>query len=218
MRKLGRGQSVIFFAPWEVDRRIREAARKCADDQIEVVDILRWTMLETCAEVTRYALHWAQQGMDYERRQKAWKELSCSTNANIEGLKSSWLQPEAHTLEDMYGPLSSDKSIHHVLHEFPDILERCERIGVSSFSHQQMEEEQEREVNQEIEREQQVERPPPAKAAEHRVHDHVRDFVQTGVIKHGSPGFVPTVFPTRMSHGNEWSPYLIATKDFSITI
>ncbi|KAG8952386.1 hypothetical protein FRC03_012169, partial [Tulasnella sp. 419] len=50
MRKLGRGHSVMFFAPCEVDRRVRLAAKLHDDSPVEVKDILLWTMLESCLE------------------------------------------------------------------------------------------------------------------------------------------------------------------------
>ena len=39
MRQLGNGQSVMFCAPLEVDRRIRDAARASVSDVVKVVDI-----------------------------------------------------------------------------------------------------------------------------------------------------------------------------------
>lgn len=60
MRKLGHGQSVMFFAPLEVDRRIRKSAGKSSLDAVEVLDILRWAMLETCADIQRHASLWAR--------------------------------------------------------------------------------------------------------------------------------------------------------------
>ena len=35
MRQLGHGQSVMFFAPLEVDRSIRKAANKNSSDRVE---------------------------------------------------------------------------------------------------------------------------------------------------------------------------------------
>jgi len=97
-------------------------------------------------------------------------------------------------------------------------------LGVVPFSNMGMGEEQEREVNHEIERIREVERPPKATAAKHSVHEHVRRFVQTGVLTPQSSQFVPIFLPLNNSTlappdpDQIWSPQLLATKDFSITI
>ena len=50
MRKLGYGQSVLILAPAETDRAIRKATRLHEGDSVEVHHVLRWAMLETCAD------------------------------------------------------------------------------------------------------------------------------------------------------------------------
>jgi hypothetical protein len=181
MRKLGHGQSVMFYAPLEVDRSIRNAAGKSVSQQISTLDILRWAMLETCNDIVHNAPHWAQQGLDHERRQNAWNKYFSSDNSTVEQLKSSWLQPEARTLEEMYGLHATGVS-HHPAFTIPALRERCEMLGVLSFADTRLEEEQEREVSQEAERERQIERPPKENAARHQVHEDVRHFVRKGVI------------------------------------
>jgi hypothetical protein len=47
MRKLGNGQSVMYFAPYEVHRKILDVATKSEDDEVEVRDILLWVIYET---------------------------------------------------------------------------------------------------------------------------------------------------------------------------
>ncbi|KAH9056891.1 hypothetical protein EDB87DRAFT_1823931 [Lactarius vividus] len=51
--KLGKGQSVIFFARREVDRRFRGLIPRGQESEngVRVVDILRWTMRETCWDI-----------------------------------------------------------------------------------------------------------------------------------------------------------------------
>ncbi|KAF8546921.1 hypothetical protein OG21DRAFT_1379963, partial [Imleria badia] len=63
MRKLGRGHSVMFFAPPEVDRSIRAFARK--EDpitQVTTVDILCCAIQETWNDIRQRAPYWTQQG------------------------------------------------------------------------------------------------------------------------------------------------------------
>lgn len=58
MRKLGHGQSLIFFAPDEVDRDIRRTAQKRSDDSISTLDIVRWAILEICcSQIQHFAPH-----------------------------------------------------------------------------------------------------------------------------------------------------------------
>lgn len=45
MHKLGNGQSVMFFAPQDIDRKIWEVVSN-PSDKVEVSDILQWSMLE----------------------------------------------------------------------------------------------------------------------------------------------------------------------------
>ncbi len=59
MRQLGQGQSVMFFAPQEIDLQIRKAAGKLESaTKVEAIDILRWSMLETCNEITHRVPQW----------------------------------------------------------------------------------------------------------------------------------------------------------------
>lgn len=226
MRQLGNGQSVIFFAPPEVDRAMREAAKPpvlSLSQQVRAVDILRWTMLGTCADIQHHVPHWAQQAVDHQIRSSAWQEFCSSEYSEIGKLKSAWLQTEARTLEAMYGP---SRIVHHVTPEYTsEIQQRCRMLGVHSLSDVRMEEEQEREVDHEIERERQVQRPSKAEAATHILEGDVRQFVLTGDIPPESSSFIPISTSLAVSTGTKhganslmWSPNLLATKDFSTTI
>ena len=57
MRKLGHGQSVVFCAPPEVDRRIREGE---SIDSVKVIDVLSWVMSNTCIDIEHHIPHWVQ--------------------------------------------------------------------------------------------------------------------------------------------------------------
>ena len=105
MRKLGHGHSIMFFAPLEVDRRIRFVAGKDKDpsDVIDTMDILHWAIRETWKNIQRWAPHWVQQGMDHASRYTAWSGL-CKGQLTSKGLSDKWLQPAAKRLEDLYGP------------------------------------------------------------------------------------------------------------------
>ncbi|KAG7094406.1 hypothetical protein E1B28_008006 [Marasmius oreades] len=185
MRKLGHGQSVMFMAPPDIDTAIRKRSNKLdPSSKINSRDVLIWAMLETCAEIERQVPHWLQQGADFHSRNEGWKAVSAAQgpSAAVEALSSTWSQPEARTLQDMYGcsPNLANGELVDKARKIPEIRAHCERLGVTSVLDPRLAEEQEREVNHEIEREAQLQRPPRAQAAEHVLHQHVELFVQSG--------------------------------------
>ncbi|RWQ94459.1 hypothetical protein C8Q69DRAFT_293102 [Paecilomyces variotii] len=60
MRELGRGQSVVFCVPPEIQYNIRAMGTKSNSSHITVSDILTWAVSETWIDTTkryRYGLH-----------------------------------------------------------------------------------------------------------------------------------------------------------------
>jgi hypothetical protein len=223
MRQLGKGQSVAFFAPGEVDRRIRDLIPNGpeTEDGIHVIDILRWAMHETCEDITRHLPHWAQQGLDHGRRFSAYQQYRSTDNLTV--LKKTWLQPEARTLEEMYDPVSKarDAGLYQEIKDVPSLPKRLERLGVTQLTDVRMAEEQEREVNHEVERERQVERPPKVEPATHSIHDDIRTFVRTGRLPARPTHIIPLLTPTGIDRdldsSTDWSPSPRATVDFATT-
>ncbi|KAI0294837.1 hypothetical protein B0F90DRAFT_1754427 [Multifurca ochricompacta] len=223
MRQLGKGQSVMFFAPGEVDRRIRNLIPSEGGPcyRVDVLDILRWAMHETCEDTRHHLPHWAEQGLDHHKRLAAYKLHSWT--GNLGTLKGTWLQPESRTLEEMYDPVLD---VHGAatgleINGIPSLRERIERLGMRTLADVRMAEEQEREVNHEIERERQVERPPKVYPAQHVICDVIHAFVRTGILAKSSryilPLFAPTGIHTALDSVSEWSPSPLATADFAIT-
>ena len=54
MRKLGKGQSVVFCIPDEIRRRIQELTKQPIDADISVSDVLRWAISETFIDIRRF--------------------------------------------------------------------------------------------------------------------------------------------------------------------
>ncbi|KZT27616.1 hypothetical protein NEOLEDRAFT_1060414 [Neolentinus lepideus HHB14362 ss-1] len=224
MRKLGRpgGHSVMFVAPREVDTKIREAARKDCHEQVTTLDVVRWAIFETCANIQHHVPHWVQQGIDYYAREKAWQEYHSCVDPSTSILASAWLQVEAQPLEAMYGNVDGDGagvSLIRAGSMIPEIRERCEMLGVTSLHDPRAEEEQEREVSHEMEREWQVERPAKVKPASHRLHPDVLHFVRTGKVVSGSNALSKAFSSINeaSSHLSLWSRQLLATTDFHTT-
>lgn len=192
MRKLGHGQSVMFFAPLEVDRQIRTAGRLSESNPIQAVDIIRWAMLETCADLEHHVPHWAEQGISFDRRATAYSTYVTTADLNV--LKQGWVTRESRTLEELYG-LSTGSGSSPAMSAFdiPHLRERLDSLGIKLLRDASLDEEQEREVNHEVEIERQVERPPKMDAAIHELHDDVKQFIWRGYISGKSKRF-PALF------------------------
>ena len=222
MRQLGKGQSVAFFAPGEVDRRIRYLIPRDQDsgNGIRVIDALRWAMHETCWDILHHIPNWAEQGADHHRRFSAYKKYG--RTGKLRFLRKSWLQGESKTLEGMYEPLSGAEGagLGPGISTIPALRERLERLGVTQLTDARMAEEQEREVNHEAELERHAERPSKVFPASHRLRDDIKYFVTTGMLaeqRYIIPLFTPTGIHEALDSMTEWSPSPLMTKDFAIT-
>ncbi|KAH9980607.1 hypothetical protein BJV74DRAFT_898252 [Russula compacta] len=212
MRQLGKGHSVMFFAPGEVDRRIRSLIPSETDPgcRIQVLDVLRWAMHETCEDIRHHLPYWAEQGLDHHKRFAAYQNFA-------------WLQPESRTLEEMYSN-SPAASMNSEIRGVPSLRERIVRLGVTKLVDVRAAEEQEREVCHEVERERQIERPPRAQAARHMIYPEVRRFIDTGNLSRFSRRIYPLLLPITINMAQaldsmtEWSPSPLATADFTTTV
>ncbi|KAG1794544.1 uncharacterized protein HD556DRAFT_1367943 [Suillus plorans] len=220
MRKLGNGQSVMFFAPAEVDRSIRSATQKAGDDPVNVSDMLHWAMLETCNDIEMRTLSWIQQRSDFNTRHSAWTQFSHASTTSISILETAWLQPEERSLKELYAPRSSSEASQGF---DSDIQRKCEELGILSAHKRSMDEEQEREVIHEVERERQPERPPKVEAAKPNMHADVRRFVKSGRIAADSPAFIQVLSSlvdtsAEFDERDQWARNVLVTRDFAHTV
>ncbi|KAH7361099.1 hypothetical protein BKA66DRAFT_383327, partial [Pyrenochaeta sp. MPI-SDFR-AT-0127] len=65
IRKLGKGQLVIFCIPEEIQTKVLERTSKPRSTEIEVSDVLIWAITEMWAEMRRSIPLWATQGRRY---------------------------------------------------------------------------------------------------------------------------------------------------------
>ncbi|KAF8260955.1 hypothetical protein EI94DRAFT_1609035 [Lactarius quietus] len=226
MRQLGKGHSVMFFAPAEVDRCIRGLipngdASGTSGGRIRVLDVLRWAMHETCEDIRRHLPHWAQQGLDHHKRFSAYKQYS--STKDIDALRGAWMQAESRTLEQTYDPILGARGPGPTLeiNDIPALRKRIELLAVMKSIDVRMAEEQEREVNHEIEIERQVEQPVKVKPAQDVIHEDIRTFVNTGKVpissRHILSLFVPAGLHMILSRAIQWSPSPLATAGFATT-
>ncbi|EIW76860.1 hypothetical protein CONPUDRAFT_110521 [Coniophora puteana RWD-64-598 SS2] len=228
MRRLGSGHTIAFFAPPEVDTRIRRVASKKSLNRISVEDVLLWTISETCTELKARALQWAYQGTDHSIRYNAWSDFinaESSDGSELKDLRRAWMQQEAHTLEELYGIHSRGlmDPLRDIM-KFPRILQGCLKFGLSPTSAEQevtLDEEQEREVSHEIEREEEVQRLSSKSPWQHYLSADLKNFVQTGFFPERSLDFTQAISlladtPAELPSG--WKKQLWATRDFAKTI
>lgn len=224
MRKLGHGQSVMFCAPPEVDRRIREVSGLHQSQPVKIIDVLRWAILETCEDILHHMPHWARQGMDHYARKRS-ESMYLTQEGDLNHLRSSWIQPEARALEELYGQDATTSTQHHDISDFPALSERLQLLSVApattNGADEEREHEREVEMVQEIEREQLVERLGGLQPATHFLIDDVRLLVQTGTMPANSQAFLPIMSTLRSTKTSvsmgAWSPQLWATQDFIVT-
>jgi hypothetical protein len=163
LRKLGKGQSVVFVSPLEVQTKILECCGKQNANLIEVEDVLLWTMQNSWDFTKKGMPLWATQGFRHYRRRAA-----CDLTGEVPQIPVGILEPEALTLEDRYG---RDRQIQNegvvcrsriqvdtdlTREEVCSIRNKCQQFGLKSFGASDLHEEQERELQPESEREQQV--------------------------------------------------------------
>lgn len=228
MRKLGYGQSVMFFAPPEVHDQILTVTGKNRKDQVDTADVVRWAIAETCTSTRSSVALWASQGLCYQNTQEAWLDYRHSNVGRID--RSAFSLPEAQTLEDMYG---FEESVDPLDIEIPnnsrrreeilDIRKKCGEFGIKSLLGIRRHEEQEREISHEAQREEQVERPPPATPLQHEIHSGLLKFVRTGLTEDRSVfleafGSLKTFTSARESWVDGWDGHLRVTHDFARTI
>ncbi|MCJ1386870.1 hypothetical protein MMC17_009998 [Xylographa soralifera] len=235
MRKLGKGQSVVFCAPVEIERRILHCSSKITGDRIEVADVLLWSISETVISTKKCVPLWATQGIRYQRRHVAWSQMSHSGSGDKCALdvSKSLLEPEAQTLQDRYGLGSRRSEEQILLHNTKDeslserkaeldaIRAKCRDFELATLDDASLREEQERELSPENEEERQVERPLALTPWKHSVHPDLEQFVRFGRYPTNSGGFQAAfaVFQKTVAKSSlDWPEDLLVTTDFARTV
>jgi hypothetical protein len=220
MRRLGKGHSVKFFAPREVDSHIRRLMTDgmASGGRIGALDVIRWAIHQTCEDIGLHLPYWACQGLDHHKRFAAYEEYKSS--GNLEILQTAWLQPDAQTLEEMYW-IRGAANICADINSIPSLSERVKQLGVTKLVSVRMAEEQEREVTHEVDPVRSTERPPNVRPVRHVIHADIRKFIKTGEIPESSTHIYPLLAPINMAKALdstiEWSPIPLATADFMTT-
>ncbi|KAF2706566.1 hypothetical protein K504DRAFT_492980 [Pleomassaria siparia CBS 279.74] len=226
MRQLGKGQSVSFLVSEEIKTKIRERIRKSHDAPIEVLDVLAWAISETWADLRRSMPLWATQGRRFEEH----KNILKGAGTTVQEARMV-LEDEAQTLADRYQPRSQELTSTSQLDgwdisnpKIAQIIARCLDFDTMNFNSATLQEEQERELSPEIEKERQIQRPPPIKAAKHKVHPDLVRMAQLGTLP-DSRAFMPAfqaLFSSSAAKQNislhEFPKDLFVTIDFVHTV
>ena len=192
-------------------------------NRVGVLDVVRWAIHETCEDICHSLPHWAQQGLDHQKRFAAYEEYRTSGDLTV--LRDAWLQPESQPLEELYWTTSGSQ-LRSEINSVPVLRERMERFGVTRLIGARMAEEQEREVDHEVEPGISTggarRRPARAIPARHTIHPDILEFIKTGKVPDSSTYITPLLVPLKMvkdlESTTDWSPSPLSTADFIKTV
>ncbi|KAK1584813.1 LOW QUALITY PROTEIN: uncharacterized protein LY79DRAFT_591979 [Colletotrichum navitas] len=227
MRKLGKGQSVVFCVPDEIRRKI-EARKQNSDTPITVACILEWSISETFTDLERGIWLWANQGRRYQRNNALWSEAHTDGETKLSGEHAEkFLEEEAQTIENRYSPrnrFDASQLSPDTQHQNDDITKRLLQFGGLNPESTTFREEQERELSPEVEQERQIEKPPAATPATHTIHPDVRTFISQGFYPSQSKAFLAAfralsdTSAAKFYDVGKFNPGLLVTQDFARTI
>ncbi|KAI1118430.1 hypothetical protein F5Y14DRAFT_264197 [Nemania sp. NC0429] len=231
LRKLGRGQSVVFCVTAEIRDKIQRVTAMQSSATITVKDVLHWAISETFAETERSMPLWAAQGsrfLRHEEHRQSVQVNGATSMSNTSAVK--FLDNEAQSIEVRYGPRTEKAtSIAGLLgtetQRLDEIKERCSEFAYLNFDSSTLEEEQERELSPEVEQEREVQRPDPARPADHDLHRDVGHFVNTGNLRPKSLAYMPAFHSLNDTSAAEYfearqlsSAEFFVTADFAQTV
>lgn len=193
LRKLGQGQTMVLCITQEILMRIIERSPGKHANNIQVSDVLQWTINETWAETRRSMPMWATQGRRFVGQSILWENAGTKLNEDV---AEQFLENDTITIKDRYGPRVEDNSISSYGHlSNPDlarIYQRCQDLKATSIGAVGFDEERERELNPEVEvdEERLVQREKLAPIA-HKLSDEIVQIVNTSKIPNDPKDLIP---------------------------
>lgn len=200
MRKLGKGQTVVFCISQEIQAKITEykglESYKATGTDITIEDVILWSISETHVELRRSMPLWTVQGERFFRQNRLWRVAYGNGRTLMSKQHAERFQEkEAKSLDDRFRPRQGQSQAPFLANTSnPDLLriaERCKQFDELQFNGSTLQEEQERELSPEIEQERQVQKVPAAKPAQHRLHEDVRRFAIYGEFIRDSAAYMP---------------------------
>lgn len=234
MRKLGKGQTVVFCISQEIQAKIMEYRDfEVRGSDITVEDVILWSISETHVELRRSMPLWTVQGERFYRQNKLWQEAcknECTSLSKEHAEK--FQEKEAQSLDDRFRPRQGQSQAPFLTNTSdPDlrrIAERCKQFDGLQFNGSTLQEEQERELSPEIEQERQVQKVPAAQPVLHALHEDVERFAMEGVLISDSTAYMPAFEALKdSSAASDFSVWqlagrgtcrLLVTADFAKTV
>lgn len=231
MRKLGRGQSVVFFIPREIEQKIRVLRGQeplSSSANITVADVICWAITETCTDLRKAVPLWLRQGLRFTEHRTVWEDLKTQTDreGRLEYAKR-FMEDEAQSLDRRYRPRRASSDIFSIIsrmepHAATAFESQCVNFGLSELGDSSLNEEQERELSPELEQERQVMRPPQAEPAEHQIHPGLGEFIINGVYPKDpfQPAFMSLATTSAAQYLDvfEFPRNIVVTRDFANTV
>ncbi|KAF2216080.1 hypothetical protein CERZMDRAFT_34270 [Cercospora zeae-maydis SCOH1-5] len=241
MRKLGKGQTVVFIVPQEIERQIRSRSRVSIGQRIGVPDVLRWSIAQTHLESRHHISLWAAQNDRFNRQEELWEKTKENGKRILtKTVAQKLLEPEGCSIETRYEPrlpcdtplarLAKDTKLKSAegMSRSNAIIGRCQLFGLLEWTGRKLTEEQEREVSKEadVDAERVVEKPAPVRAATHTLWKGWQQFFDTGILSRASAGAPTPVFETLLNTtaGEQYNvsqlrpQLLLASQDFTRTV
>ncbi|OTB13832.1 hypothetical protein K445DRAFT_368338 [Daldinia sp. EC12] len=202
LRQLGITQSVIFFAPPEVNQSIRDLCGKKEDQRVDSYDVIRWLINNTCDGIEQLQPLFYSQGTDFCNRMQAAEDFPDflvndeDRMAFIDAIKHK----ERQTLQQLYGIQSrakgnmrtkSNSKIANFTKELESRKKTFQDTGRAVHASALQEVEQERETEIEVETVRQVKKPMPYTPLKFPgLHRDLETFARTARVPAGSDNFV----------------------------
>ncbi|KAF5693005.1 hypothetical protein FDENT_2443 [Fusarium denticulatum] len=220
MRKLGKGQTVEFCIPREIEHKIVQLKGEGTSgrDGISVSDVLCWAITETCLDLKRAMPLWLTQGVRFYKQEAIWSRLS------DDDIKSDeFLEEEGQSLRERYLPqkgLSDLSSLTDGLSApvAKVFKSRCEDFGLERLHTCSLQEEQERELAPETQHERQVEKIPALKPDTHSVNRLLQEWIADGSFPESSTAFRTVMKPAFQSLNKTSAAVHFDVKEFPETV
>lgn len=212
LRQLAISQSIIFFAPPEVDQSILNTRKSNSKGPIDSHDVIIWLLEQTCCSIEQLQPLYVSQGLEYCRRRIAaqrYEDAAYHVDESKSYLKVLE-QPERYSLEELYAPDRKIKAAQINSSNNAEITKYVMRLNVlkteirntgdtvQALAHQEVE--QEREVAIEVETVREVKKPHHAQPCpQPLLHRDVRSYAERGRLVAGSHVYIQAFVALRQT-------------------
>ncbi|KAI1385347.1 uncharacterized protein F4822DRAFT_445312 [Hypoxylon trugodes] len=202
LRQLGTTQSVVFFAPPEVNQSIRDLCNKKDSDIVDSHDVIYWLINNTCDGIEQLQPLYYSQGTDFCNRMQAAEDYPdfLVDEEHRSAFTDAIKHKERQSLQQLYGPQMKSKTntstksnprIADFVKELEIRRKGFQDTGQAVHASALQEVEQERETEIEVEAVRQVKK--PLSYIPHKfpgLHKDLETFARTGRIPAGSDNFI----------------------------